>query len=185
MCGCRMTERWDILDDRGFPTGETMIKGEEKPNGALRQVVHVCIFNAQGEMLIQQRSASKDIWPLLWDVSAAGSVMAGESPRDAAVREVREELGIDIDLASRRPNFTLDYPEGFDHFFLVAGSDLGLADLVLEPREVVDVRWASCDDVLQLHQDGQFAPFRRPAIRFIFDLAGRISILDGGEATDC
>lgn len=180
-----MTERWDLLDDRGQPTGETISKGEQRPEGALRQVVHACIFNEHGEMLIQRRSVTKDIWPNLWDVSAAGSVIAGESPRDAAVREVKEELGIAIDLGKRRPNFTLDYPEGFDHFFLLTNANVRIEDLKLAPREVSDARWASLDEVLKLHDAGEFAPFRRPAIRFIFDLAGRNSILDGGHETEC
>ena len=66
-------------------------------------VVHVCIFNGLGQMLIQQRSPEKTIWPELWDVSIGGGVDAGETSRQGAVREVGEELGYDLDLIGLRP----------------------------------------------------------------------------------
>jgi isopentenyldiphosphate isomerase len=178
-----MTELWDILDSQGQPTGRTMSK-DRREVGALRQVVHVCLFDDSGRMLIQKRAAGKDIWPNLWDVSVAGSVIAGETPREAAIRETREELGLDIDLGDRRPNFTLDYPEGFDHFFLVTDVKVDASALVLATREVAEVRWASLAEILDLHAAGEFAPVRRAALRFIFDLAGRHSILDGGDRVE-
>lgn len=152
--------------------------------GALRQVVHVCLFDDSGRMLIQKRAACKEVWPNLWDVSVAGSVVAGESPREGAVRETREELGLHIDLGDRRPNFTLDYPEGFDHFFLVTGIKADVTALELAEREVSKARWATLAEVLDLHSAGKFAPVRRSALRFIFDLAGRHSILDGGDLVE-
>jgi len=67
-------------------------------NNLLHRAVHVLIFNSAGEVFLQFRSRRKDRHPLLWDSSAAGHVNAGEEYDQAAARELREELGIQIPL---------------------------------------------------------------------------------------
>src|SRR5205823_13805800 len=62
------------------------------------RAVHILIFNETGELYLQRRSRSKDRHPLLWDSSAAGHVMAGESYDETAKRELQEELGINVRL---------------------------------------------------------------------------------------
>ena len=88
-------ERIDLYDEERIPTGKTVKRSEHRPGGTgddLRLVVHVCIFNSAGELLLQQRSMKKDAFPGFWDLSAAGGVAAGETGRQGAEREVREEL---------------------------------------------------------------------------------------------
>ena len=62
-------------------------------------VVHVWIVNAKGEYLISQRAASRPSYPLMWEC-VGGSVLRGESSVDGAVREVKEEVGIDLSPAA-------------------------------------------------------------------------------------
>ena len=93
-----MTERWDVYDLDRRPVGLTRPRGFAHPPEQCQLVVHVCLFNKQGEMLIQRRSMAKKSYPGRWDVSVGGGVLAGETAREAAVREAREELGIEIDL---------------------------------------------------------------------------------------
>ncbi len=69
-------------------------------NNLRHRAVHMLIFNAQGELLLQKRSLWKDKNPGLWDSSAAGHVDSGETYPAAAAREIREELGIDSPLQS-------------------------------------------------------------------------------------
>ncbi len=61
--------------------------------------VYIFIFNDRGELLLQLRVASDDDYPLHWDFSAAGHVEPGESPDEAANRELMEELGIETPLS--------------------------------------------------------------------------------------
>jgi isopentenyl-diphosphate delta-isomerase type 1 len=59
--------------------------------------VHVFVFNARGELLLQLRSATKASYPGHWDASVGGQVAAGETYLAAARRELAEELGCRAD----------------------------------------------------------------------------------------
>lgn len=61
----------------------------------LHPVVHLHVFNSQGELFLQKRALDKDIQPGKWDTSVGGHVDFGEEIREALFREVREELGIE------------------------------------------------------------------------------------------
>jgi len=91
-----MDEMIDILDASGTYTGETTLKSEAHRQGLFHPTVHIWFYRADGMVLIQQRGKDKDTYPLRWDVSVAGHVGAGEAVPAAAVREVREEIGLDI-----------------------------------------------------------------------------------------
>ena len=59
-----------------------MVRGDRQPEGTCRLVVHICLFNARGEMLIQQRQSFKSGWSNFWDVTVGGSAVAGEGKPD-------------------------------------------------------------------------------------------------------
>ena len=132
-------------------------------------MVHVVIFNSEGQMLIQRRTPEKFIWPNRWDVSAAGGVDAGETSRQAAERECREELGYALDLTGVRPSVTVNYDGGFDDFFLVV-REVDLSVLRLQETEVSEVRWAGLDEVLALAAEEQFVVYPESFLRFLFDM---------------
>jgi len=91
-----MDEYIDILDELGNPTGKSALKSEAHKNGWYHNTIHVWLYTLKGEVLLQQRSRKKKIHPLLWDVSAAGHIDAGETIINAAVRETEEELGLKL-----------------------------------------------------------------------------------------
>ena len=162
----------DLYDENRVPLGRVAERHAKKAPGEYRMVVHVCIFNGLGQMLIQQRSPEKTIWPELWDVSIGGGVDAGETSRQGAVREVGEELGYDLDLIGLRPAVTVNFEGGFDDFFVVT-RDLDLGDLRLQKEEVSDVRWATLEETLAMLENGQFIPYPPSFLRFLFEARGR------------
>lgn len=91
-----MDELIDILDADGNLTGITAMKSEAHKMGLLHQTIHVWFYTKNGQVLIQQRAKNKDTHPLLWDVSVAGHIGAGEEIEISAIREVQEEIGLTI-----------------------------------------------------------------------------------------
>lgn len=163
-------ERWDLYDLNRQKTNETMIRGDVMPAGRYHIVVHVCIINSRGEMLIQQRQPFKKGYPNLWDVSIGGSAVAGDTSVQAAEREVMEELGLTIHLGENRlPDLTIPFAHGFDDWYLISGEP-DLSDLVLQPEEVQAVAWAPPAQILSMIDAGTFVPYRKPLIPLLFHM---------------
>lgn len=89
-------EKWDLYTKYREKTGKEHIRGEKIPEGFYHLVVHVWIRNRKGEYLISQRSASRPTFPLMWEC-VGGSVLKGENSIDGALREVKEEVGLDLE----------------------------------------------------------------------------------------
>lgn len=159
----------DLLDENRVPLGRTAERFCEKRNGEYRSVVHICVFNSAGEMLIQKRVEGKKLWPGRWDVAAAGGVSAGESSRTAAEREFQEELGIPLDLTGKRPTVTVNFDRGFDDFFVVV-RDIDLADLHLQKEEVADARWVRVEEAQAMVERGEFVNYPTSFLRFLYEM---------------
>ena len=86
-----MTELWDLYTEDREKSGETLVRGQEIPEGRYHLVADAWIVNSKGEYLISQRSASRPTFPLMWEC-VGGSVLAGEDSLAGALREAREEL---------------------------------------------------------------------------------------------
>lgn len=98
-------EWFDLVSEDGECIGKAR-RSECHGNPALlHQAVHVFVFNEQGEIFLQQRSMNKDIQPGKWDTSVGGHVDLGEEAVDAAIRELREELGV----TGATPEFLYQY----------------------------------------------------------------------------
>jgi len=159
-------EKWDILDQNGEKTGKTMERGE-CGDGVYHRVVHVCLFSTKGGLLIQKRTSTKEVWPGFWDVSAGGSVLAGEDSRTAAMREMKEELGLDIALS--HPALTMYSAHAIDDYYIVV-QDLHRDALILQESEVEEVRGANERDIREMIKDGTFIPYHVNLIKLLFDL---------------
>jgi len=162
-------ELWDVYNrDRG-KTGRTMIRGTDFAAGDYHLVVHVCIFNSQGEMLIQQRQPFKQGWSNMWDITVGGSATTGDSSQSAAERELFEEIGYVIDLSNMRPQLTVNFEVGFDDYYLIE-ADVEIDKLKLQYEEVQQVKWASKEEILRLLENGEFIPYYKSLIEVLFDM---------------
>ena len=92
--GQRHDEIFDVVNKRNEVTGQAK-RGDVHAKKLLHRAVHIFVFNEHGELWLQQRSHLKDVHPLAWDSSAAGHLDTGESYATAAVRELKEEIGIE------------------------------------------------------------------------------------------
>ena len=161
----------DLYDENRAPLGKTAERHAPKRPGEYRMVVHVCLFDSRGRLLIQKRTMEKHIWPGLWDVSVGGGVDAGETSRQGAEREFREELGYVLDLTDLRPAVTVNFQEGFDDFYIVT-RDLDETKLVLQKEEVETVRWVTMEELLAMVDSGEFIPYPKSFLAFLVDMRG-------------
>ena len=111
-------EIFDVVDEHDEVTGQAT-RGEVHAQGLLHRAVHVLVFNKRGDILLQQRSMLKDAHPGVWDSSVSGHLDAGEAYETAAVRELAEEMGIDVkcppaEIARLKPSATT----GWEHIRL-------------------------------------------------------------------
>ena len=97
-------EIWDLYDENRNIIGEHA-RGTELPENGYHLVVHVWIKNSAGQYLMTRRSPNKRTFPLKWEC-VGGSTLKGEDSLSSAVREVREEVGIDLCPAAGTLLFT-------------------------------------------------------------------------------
>lgn len=161
-------ELWNVYDVNRNKTNRTMVRGEEFEPGDYHMIVHVCIFNAKGEMLIQQRQPFKQGWSNMWDVTVGGSATAGDTSQMAAQRETFEEIGIELDFSELRPHLTVNGEYRFNDIYLIE-SEVDIHKLTLQPEEVQNVKWASLDEILQMIESGEFIPYYKSLIQLLFE----------------
>jgi len=93
-------EIFDIVNERDEVVGQNT-RREVHARGLWHRAVHVLVFNARGEVFLQKRSMLKDIAAGKWDSSSSGHLDSGEDYDACAVREVREEIGLDLKSGAR------------------------------------------------------------------------------------
>ena len=125
-------EQFPVVDTEDRLKG-TAPRSKVHANNLLHRAVHVLIFNPAREVFLQMRSRWKDRHPLAWDSSAAGHVNAGEDYDQAASRELREELGIEIPL-KKVAKLSASERSGYEFICLYRGSYDG--ELRLNPSEI-------------------------------------------------
>jgi isopentenyldiphosphate isomerase len=162
-------EFFDLYDVNRNKTGKVLERGNKVPEGYYRLVVHVCIFNSEGKMLIQKRQPFKSGWSGMWDVTAGGSAMAGDTSQQAASRELKEEVGIDYSLEGVRPAMTIYFDGGFNDIYTI-NMDVDIDSLNLQKTEVEKVDWATEEEILEMLKKKEFVLYKTSFISLLFFL---------------
>lgn len=158
-------EIWDILDGDGKPTGKTMIKGENIPEGQYHLGADIWIINSENKILIQKRSSQKVLSPNVWAMTG-GSVIKGESSRQTIERETMEELGIKLNTEKAQLLKRIKSDDVWiDTYFIK--QDIDLRKIKMQEDEVCDIKWATYDEIEQIFQEGKFMRNRWEFVRDI------------------
>ena len=161
-----MEEMIDIYDSNRNFTGKTIPReGAFLAEGEYMLYVLAIVQDAQGRYLITQRSQDKHWAPGAWEVTGGG-VLAGETSAEAVVREVREEVGLDVSAQPLEPFFSyenVDLERGDNYIVDMYRFQLDIDknDVVLQASEAVDCAFATWDDICALANQDKFLHFSR------------------------
>lgn len=174
-----MPEYIDIVTKQGIPTGKSALKSDAHTKGYYHITAHVWLYTKDGYVLLAQRAATKLICPLLWDVSVAGHVDATETIEDAAIREVKEEIGLTLTIDQLQKIGVFEcfqsYPNGiadneFHHTF-ISELKTGITNLILDKNEVEAVKLVSLSEFQNLINnigiDNHFVPSNKKYYQLI------------------
>lgn len=164
-------EFWDVYDKNRRPKGYKIMRGSDRRLGRdeYHLTAHVCLITDDGRMLIQKRAEHKGAWGGLWDITAGGSVLAGENTAEGAERELLEELGISAPLSAAMPIMTFYHGDCISDYFLLSG-DVDVTLLKLQKSEVDDAKYATREEVLAMIRDGSFIPYKESFINLLYDM---------------
>ena len=160
-------ELFDLYDRERNKTGQTMERGTPTPKGFYRMVVHICIFNSEGKMLIQRRQPFKRSWSGMWDMTVGGSSVSGDTSLDAAIRETSEEIGVRLAPYELKRVLTIQTENILDDIYIVQ-KDLDETALTLQYEEVEQVKWADIAEIKSMIKEGCFIPYHESLIDLLF-----------------
>jgi isopentenyl-diphosphate delta-isomerase len=170
----------DEFDAFGEKTGKVLNKRDVHRKELWHGVVHLWLYNRKGEILLQLRAPTKEIFPDVWDVSVAGHIGAGDTPIQVTLREAAEELGIKIvpdnlqyiGITSTNQLIPIKkYHHKVFNWTYLACIDAEVVDFSFQKEEVAGARWWKLDDFERaLHDPKQSAQFA-PQPSYLYDMA--------------
>ena len=151
-----MEEKFDVLNELGEFTGKIASREECHKKGLWHRAVYAFVIDEKGNVLLQKRSSQKRLWPNLWDVTVGGHVESGEFGRQALIREVKEELGIEIgdnDIKYLVGSTSINEQgniinKHFNECYLII-KNIDITDIKLQKEEVSEVKYFSKDELLK------------------------------------
>ena len=147
-------ELWDAYDENfNIIENITLVRGEEEKisEGIFHLVVDILVKHKDGTYLLMQRDSNKS-YGSMWEATAGGSVLKGESAYDAAFRELKEETGIVAEKLVEVGRVVK--PEnGSAYVEYVCETDCNKDSIVLQEGETVAYRWVDRDTLI--HMDGK------------------------------
>lgn len=166
-------ELWDIYDENKQPTGRTMVRDDwNMKDDEFHLTVQAAIMRPDGRFLITRRKLTKSWGAGWWEVSGGG-VLAGETSREAVIREVREETGLDVTSAKSDLAFTYrrdNHEEKNNYFVDVYRFELDFdeSDVTVQEEEVEEFRLVTPEEIRALGEQGIFNHYS--SIRRVFGL---------------
>lgn len=155
-----MEEKFDVLTEDGKYTDRVETRDDCHKYGLWHKAVALFIINSQNQVLLQKRSQNKKLWPNLWDISAGGHVLAGEFGFEAIIREIKEELGIDIDKndilfigSAISTNIKSNIINNHFNEYYIVNKDVDISKLTLQKEEVSEVKWFNKEEIITRIKD--------------------------------
>ena len=166
-------ELWDIYDANKELTGRTMKRNDfTMKDGDYHLTVLGVVMKPSGEFLVTRRVMSKSWAPGWWE-NSGGAAKAGEPPKQAVIREIFEETGLDVSKADGGFMFTYrrDNPDEGDNYFVDVYRfvmDFTDEEIIIQRNEADGYMIATPEDIAELGEDGVFLHY--DSIKEVFKL---------------
>lgn len=147
-------EKWDIYDKEGKQIEGELIRGEEIPNGSYHLVAEILVVHKDGSILVMQRGHKKELFPGKYEASAGGSVLKGENSEDGALRELREETGIDGNVEFMYQWSDADFQTIYDQYICI--TDIEKDAIVFQTDETIAYKWLKPEDFFVFMETDDF-----------------------------
>lgn len=154
-------EMLDVLDEFGNKIGIQKSKNECYKEGYWFRSVHIWIINDKKEILLQKRSPKKSTFPNMWAVSVSGHVQAGEESIDTVIREIKEELHLEVNPEQCQYLFTIKRENIFENCINRVFDDVYLLKLnidvsttKLQKSELCEIKYFDYDELKQTLKNG-------------------------------
>jgi isopentenyl-diphosphate Delta-isomerase len=142
-----------IVDEHDEPSGGTP-KEVAQQKGLYHRIARIMVEDEAGDVLLQKRTADRELYPGRWDNSAAGHVDEGEDYLTAAKRELAEEIGLrevnlqEMGYYQTHGSFEWRKLNRFNKAYkVVAPKD---TEFSLQPEEVAEIKWFKPQELKQL-----------------------------------
>ena len=150
-------EKWDLYDENFNKLNRFAFRGDTLADNEFHLVINAWIKNDKNEFLITQRCAKKS-HPFMWECTG-GSASFGETDLDACVREIKEELGINIDVKTakfigQKNRYYKGCPDILRVF--VFRDNTPIDKITIQEDEVMNVMWASKETIIDLFKQSKF-----------------------------
>lgn len=147
-----MAEIWDAYDNTFSKIkNATLVRGEPIPNSMYHLVSEVIVKHIDGTYLIMQRDFEKH-YGGMWELTAGGSALLGETPLECAVRELREETGIETSAIKEIGRVVHDVHQSLYVEYLCV-TDWDKNAVTLQEGETINYRWVDKKSLLEMSQD--------------------------------
>jgi isopentenyl-diphosphate delta-isomerase len=145
-------ELLDVVDDEDNVIGREL-RDAVHQRGFWHRGAHVFLFDADGRMLVQKRSANRDNSPSLLDCSVSEHVKAGETYLEAAIRGMKEEMGVEGIEIERLAKFRMNYGVNDNEISELYTGMVNPMDVRFDPVEIASVSYAGVDELKKLMTD--------------------------------
>jgi isopentenyldiphosphate isomerase len=147
-------EHWDLYNKDRQKLNKMHLRGEKLQDGEFHIIVNVWIINDQNKILLSQRHPEK-YWPLKWECTGGG-IIAGEDSFTGALREVEEEIGINL---KNKNGSLIDTIVGKDYIkdVYLFRENVDIKEVKLQETEVVDIKWVTKDEFDEMVKNEEIA----------------------------
>lgn len=172
-------ELLDIVNDQDVVVGQEM-RSVVHQKGLQHRGVHVFLFSDDGKMLIQKRSADRASSPSMLDCSVSEHIKAGESYLEAAIRGMKEEMGVEGIELKPLVTIKMEYGPNDNEISRIYQGKVNPAEVRFDPVEISEITYMGLEDIKAgiLNEKDLFCGWFIQLMNWYFGQPARLTVLE-------